>query len=777
VTELNGPATELMRSGTDGKATLKPLGAPDSPPVDFDGPNLKSIGRYQLLEKLGEGGMGQVWLAEQARPVKRRVALKLIKAGMHDDTMLHRFESERQSLAMMDHPAIAKVFDAGTTPAGQPYFVMEYVPGSPITEYCDRNGLTIRQRLELFIQACDAVQHAHQKSVLHRDLKPANVLVVEVDGKPAPRIIDFGLAKSLVPHGLGQTTITLAGAPLGSPAYMSPEQADPQIADVDTRTDVYSLGVLLYELLTAALPFDLAEWELKPLDFVLRQIREMDPPRPSVLFNKKLSNDPVFAKAAAGARGSSPQQLGNSLRGDLDWMVIKAIEKDRARRYGTPSELAADISRYLNDEPVLAGPASTAHRLRKYVARHRGAVAVAAAALVVLTAFLIIQTMQLRKTTRERDRAARVTDFMTRIFKVSNPSEARGSSITAREILDTASGEIDTNLTQDPVLQAQMMSVMGEVYENLGIYERAKGLRQKAVHVQQTVLGPENPETLRSETAVARILREQGAFTEAEALQRPTLETQKRVLGPEHPDTLSSMQNLAYILWGKGRYSDAENLDRQTLEIRRRVLGPENLDSLASSDGLARDLESEDKIEETEKLYQENLAIRRRILGPDNLETLTAMDNLAEILALERRFPEAQSLIQQTIDIRRQVLGPEHPDTLKSMGTMATMLFEMNRFEDGEKLLKETLAIQRRVLAPDSPATALSMYNLACIYARQGHTDEAFAYLIEGVDHGMPPFVELNIEKDSDLESLHEDPRFTSLVAHAKDRALAQKSK
>jgi serine/threonine protein kinase len=403
-----------------------------------------------------KAGMGQVWLAEQTAPAQRQVALKLIRSGMCDDTMLHRFQSEQQSLAIMDHPSNAKVFDAGATPDGQPYFVMEYVPGLPITDYCDQKRLNIPERLELFTQVCEGVQHAHQKAIVHRDLKPANVLLVEVDGKPMPRIIDFGLAKALIPQGFGEATATLAGAPLGTPAYMSPEQADPETRDIDTRTDVYLLGVLLFELLTGTPPFDAEDWQNKPLDYVLRQVREKDTPRPSTQFKKKASTHREAATQAADVRGTDSKQLGKLLQGDLDWITLKALEKDRARRYVTPSELAADIARYLRDEPVLAGPATSGYRIRKYAVRHRIALSAAVALLFVLTAFVVTQAVVLRRITQERDRGTRIIDFMTGIFKVSNPSEARGNTITAREILDKASTDIDTGLTKDPELQAVM---------------------------------------------------------------------------------------------------------------------------------------------------------------------------------------------------------------------------------------------------------------------------------------------------------------------------------
>jgi eukaryotic-like serine/threonine-protein kinase len=301
----------------------------------------RTIGNYRLIEEIGRGGMGVVWRAEQNAPLRRQVALKVIRAGMYDDAVLKRFEAERQSLAIMDHPSIAKVFDAGATLEGQPYFVMEYVPGVPITDYCDQKRSKIRERLELFIQVCEGVQHAHQKAIIHRDLKPANILIQEIDGKPVPRIIDFGLAKATSPPVTGASLFTQTGAFVGTPGYMSPEQCDPGAQDVDTRTDVYALGVILYELLTGSLPFEGKEWGQKRFDEILHLMREQDPPRPSA----KVSSEGETSSTTAEARGIESKQLVSMLRGDLDWITMKAVEKDRSRRYATPSNFGADMSR------------------------------------------------------------------------------------------------------------------------------------------------------------------------------------------------------------------------------------------------------------------------------------------------------------------------------------------------------------------------------------------------------------------------------------------------
>jgi eukaryotic-like serine/threonine-protein kinase len=719
---MQSPARiEGLDAGSNGNGSPAPLEA-----GQMFAPHL------QLVRRLGEGGMGQVWLAEQTSPVRRLVALKLIKAGMYDEAVVQRFQAERQSLAIMDHPAIAKVFDAGTTPQGQPYFVMEYVPGLPITEYCDQKKLKIADRLELFVHVCEGVQHAHQKAIIHRDLKPANILVVEVDGKPVPRIIDFGLAKVITAQVAGESIFTQMGHFVGTPGYMSPEQADPGfrdgVQDIDTRTDVYSLGVVLYVLLAGLQPFETRQRQKQPLDELLRKLREEEPPRPST----KVSADRDSSATTAEVRGTEVKHLVNLLRGDLDWITMKALEKDRARRYGAPSELAADIRRYLNNEPVEARPASAVYRLRKYARRHRVTVGVVAGLVLLLAAFSVLQALQLRRITRERDRAnrerdraTRITDFMTGMFKVSDPSAARGNSVTAREILDKASNDTQKGLAKDPEVQSQMTQVMASTYTNLGLYPRAHELAKRALDARLSLLGPNDPKTLESMAQLGWILNHEGHYAEAEKVERQALEGERRILGPEDPLTLDTMSNLIYILQGPGHFDDAEKLGREVIKIASRKLGPESALVLQSRGYLAVALWNQGRYAESEEEYRQLIEVDRRTLGPDHPETLRAMANLALAISSQGRLAEAEQAYREVLAADQRVLGSEHPSTTHIMFNLGALLFNEGHIAESEKLSRETLAIQVRVLGPENPYTLMTKTNLAEAIFAEGHFHEA----------------------------------------------------
>ena len=683
------------------------------------------IGPYRLLQLIGEGGMGEVWLAEQKEPVRRRVAIKLIKAGMDTQEVVARFASERQALALMDHPAIAKVFDAGSTLEGRPYFVMEYVAGKPITAYCDRHKLDISQRLKLFIAVCEGVQHAHQKAIIHRDLKPSNILVTEVDGKPVPRIIDFGVAKATSQRLNAGTLYTQVGAMIGTLGYMSPEQADSGGEDIDTRSDVYSLGVVLYELLSGTLPFDFRKLAF---DEVLRRLREEDAPSPSTRLRTLGGKSETIAKN----HGADSPTLVSILKGDPDAITLKALEKDRNRRYATPLELASDIGRYLRNEPVLAHAPSTLYRASKYIRRHRVGVSLASLLVLLLTSFAIAQSVELRRIRLERDRADRITDFITDMFKVSSPSEARGNAVTAREILDKSSREIETGLGQDADVRLSLMQVMSKTYQNLGLYTQAKELTNRILSDPHTAKDPESLQALEAMTQMGWILYQQGHDQEAEELIRKTIDIESRVLGRNHTLTLQSRDHLAWVLIRQAHYSDVEKMERDIVDVSSRTFGPEDARTLQYKDSLAISLARQSKFSEAEAIYSKQLEVERRTLGPDHPATLASMHDLANTLSEQGNYAAAEQLYKETLDIETRVLGPEHPDTVSTMTTLAnTIRFRSGRRLEAEELYRKALAINIRIVGKDHPNTTRSEEGLANVLSEERRYPEAETLLRE----------------------------------------------
>jgi serine/threonine protein kinase/tetratricopeptide (TPR) repeat protein len=740
----------------------------------------RTIGAFRLLRPLGAGGMGEVWLAEQSEPVRRQVALKIIKEGMDTRQVVARFEAERQALAMMNHPAIARVFEAGATPAGRPFFAMEYVPGVPITEHCDRHRLTLRQRLKLITQVCEGVQHAHQKSVIHRDLKPSNVLVTLRDDQPEPKIIDFGIAKATGAK-LTETTIhTQVGALVGTPAYMSPEQADMTTQDIDTRTDVYSLGVMLYELLVGALPHDPDDGHGAGYLELTRRIREDDVPKPST----RLSLLGARSEQLAMSRRTTLSGLRRDLSGDLDWIILKALEKDRGRRYASPQDLAADIERHLTDRPVLASPPSTTYQVRKFVQRHTWGVMAAASAILMLTGFAVVMTVQAERIAAQRDVAEQaktdlesvvgfqagmlsatdpedmgrrlMTDLSDRVAKAqrgAGKNEAQVASglaslasltdgvnstdlalgVVDQDILGRAVETLDAKFKDRPLIAARLRGEIGSTYRKLGRFDRAEAQLKAALDIQKQSLGADHEDTLEAMNSLAGLYFNQGRFSEAEALFVASFESRRRVLGEEHQDTLKSMNNLGAVYMNEGRVADAERILKSTLDIRMRSPGPEHQDTLMSMNNLATLYASQHRLAEAEPLFARALEVQTRVLGEDHADTRMTAGNLANVYADEGKDREAERLYVDLLRNSRRLLGDEHPDTLDDMANLASVYLDQGRLPESERLLTACLGARRRVIGVAHPSTLNAMNSLASVYLRQSRLAEADALLREAL--------------------------------------------
>ena len=700
-------------------AALEDHGAEDVPGAGLP----ERIGSYRIEAKLGEGGMGIVYRALQQDP-RRQVALKVLRAGMDSRVVLARFEAERQALAVMDHPHIAKVFEAGVTREGLPYFVMEYVDGEPITAYCDRKALSTTARLELFMAVSDAVQHAHRKGIIHRDLKPTNVLVTERDGSPSPKVIDFGIAKAIDREAAMRTAFTEHGQFVGTPEYMSPEQAALSPDIVDTRTDVYSLGVLLYELLTGLLPFEAQQLRRAGFDEMRRIIRETDPPRPSTRLR---TLDEQRTSGIGRARGIDAAALARLLEGELDWIVLRALEKEPGRRYGSPEAFAADVRRFLRHEAVEARPTSRLYRLRKFVRRHRLGVGVIVAALVGVMGFAGAMAWQAARIAREAEAKARVTEFLTSLFKVSDPSEARGNTVTAREILDRGAVRIRDTLADEPQVRAELLATMGAVYNSLGLFAQAAPLLEDAVETQRRVLGPEHPATLRSLMSLVTAHLGAGSYPEAERVARETLAICNRELGPERTETLGTMNNLANVLYARGSYDEAEALWGESLVVQRRVLGPDHREVFVTMGNLASVRFVRADYARAEEIWREALELQRRALGGDHPDTLRTMGNLARAFAVGGKPAEAEALYRETIEIKKRVLGNDHAAVLLDQSALGSLLWTQRRLAEAEALLVETIETEQRVLGPEHSQTLAAMGNLSNVYASAGRYEKAAA--------------------------------------------------
>jgi len=724
----------------------------------------RTVGAYTLLSPIGQGGMGSVWLAERNDGrFERRVAIKFLRfvVAAHDGA--ERFEREGRILGQLAHPHVSELIDAGVAPTGEPYLVLEYVEGEPIDQYCDKHGLDLGARLRLFFDVLDAVTHAHAHLAVHRDIKPANVLVRN-DGQV--KLLDFGIAKLLedAANPAAATMLTLEGGAAMTPHFAAPEQVSS--GAITTATDVYALGVLLYLLLTGVHP---AGPGLHSTADLIKAVVETDPP----LASEALAS--LTDAASAEKRATTPDKLARTLRGDLDTIIARALKKKPQERYASVAAFGDDLRRYLAHEPIAARPDTFSYRLRKYARRHRVGVAVSTAFVLLLAGFTVIQASELQRITRERDRANRVTQFMKGMFRSASPSAARGNTVTVREVLDKASKDIEAGLGKDPELQAQMMNVMGGVYNDLGLNPSAESLLTRAIELRRRVLGAKHPDTLESERLLSWVLLGEGRYAEAEKLQRETLDADRRVLGLDNPETLLSMSHLGTALFMEGRYADAERVFREALVIRRRVLGTEHPDTLSSMNNLGGVLSVEGRYDDAEELQRETVAVERRVLGSDHPNTLSAMNNLASTLAKKRRYDEAEELEHEALDTERRVLGPDHPATLALTSYLGAILSHAGRYSDAEQMMRQALEADRRVLGPEHPQTAECVYGLGAVAALKGNRDEALSLIRQAVDHGLPAHFDLEgIGQNDDLKALHGDPRFAALIAHAKDVARKQ---
>src|SRR5882724_2969808 len=514
------------------------------------------IGRYKLLQQIGEGGCGVVYMAEQEEPIRRRVALKIIKPGMDTKSVMARFESERQALGLMDHPNIANVFDAGATESGRPYFVMELVRGVKITDYCDLKSLTTEERLGLFVQVCRAVQHAHQKGVIHRDIKPSNILVTTTEECSAlPVVIDFGIAKATTNQRLADRTLFTAFEMLiGTPAYMSPEQADISGVDVDTRTDVYSLGVLLYELLTGSPPFDGGALMKAGLDEIRRAIRERDPARPSMRLITMAAAD---LTSTAQRRQSAPPALIRSVRGDLDWIVMKALEKDRKRRYETANGLALDVQRYLANEPILARPPRKLYKLQKAVLRNELLFIGIGIIAVLLVVSLIVVSGLLARERQASGKSQHVTKILENMLNGVGPSIAAGQDTTIlRKILDQTAERVGKEMTNQPAMEAEVGTLIGRLYRQIGNFDRAEEMVRAALAIRRKTFGKESPEAAASLNELGLALIAKNKLSEAEGVYVEALAIRRRLFGNENADVATSLNDLSSVYRQQARLTE-----------------------------------------------------------------------------------------------------------------------------------------------------------------------------------------------------------------------------
>jgi len=667
-----------------------------------------TIGRYRIIRRVGQGGMGTVYEAEQESP-KRTVAVKVIRAGLTNAILLKRFEHEAQTLGRLQHPGIAHVFEAGTaaTASGpQPFFAMEFIRGPNLRDWVARRNPSVRERLELVAKICDAVHHAHQKGVIHRDLKPGNILV---DDSGQPKILDFGVARVTDPDLQLSTLQTDVGQLVGTIQYMSPEQVSSP-DDLDTRSDVYALGVILYEMLANRLPYRTAA---RNLPEAVRMILEEEP--------------------------TSLSSVHRAFRGDVATIVAKALEKEKTRRYESAEQLAADLRRYLRDEPIVARPPSRLYQVRKFAKRNRALVGGVVAAFVLLVAGTVISTREAVRATRaervaagERDRASleaetseQVSAFLQSLFEVSNPDESRGEEVTAREMLDRGAARIREELRDQPAVQARLMERMGHAYLKLGTFDEAGQLLRAAVETSRGLDEPDENLTARCLENLAELYWQHGDLDSSEVMLRETLDTRVRLLGPDAADVGATLSNLGTLYWARGRYAEAESLMALAVGIAEKTEGPEQIAHRLHNLAAIRDARGD--YEGAIEMYRRVIAIREDVLG-DHPELARSLTNLAVTYQRLERDDEAEPLLVRALAMREKTLGTDHHDVAQTLNSLGLLYQREGRLDEAEPLLERSLEIRRNKYGDEHAAVAEALHNLAVLYSDRERLAEARDY-------------------------------------------------